>query len=551
MTTVAIGGTAAITLGDGGYIRVASNGGFWAAAITPTVGAPTTPLYGPGQVRTVLGPFAEGATVLLNATNSELRYDAFIVGNGSSDIAAGATSTLTIPSAGALTIASNIGFFAVSVTAPGEGTKVLQFGPSPVRTTFGPYANGASITVTSVTAAINCNVYSPNGAPPYEANVASRTKVPNLYISSATATWGNFQTVDYARAEVSGSVRVVVPNYRYNAATEVGPSASARFRISIEYPIGSTPQRFPFTTFSGDQYNGIVGNNAQVFSLPITLNTTIPKGAKFYWHVQFECTGGIACNQTTAYLADDMVELSTSPLPDRTAVGSSTPYGTPSTGQTLGPLVFLATTTSASIGGQGNSNMLGAIQLVTTTFPASDEFGYQGFVGRSIAPSLPFMNLGSYGDTIAAFIGAQGTKRRVLLDYCSHIVTEMPINDLVIGGRTAAQAYADLTTLRQMFPTKKFYACKLGPNTTGAWTNPDGSDQVLGAAEAQRAALNALLDANAASFDGIFQTDAAVSLPGKTKWLAPGYTNEGTHYTVLAQLAVRDSGAINPAVFTR
>lgn len=392
---------------------------------------------------------------------------------------------------------------------------------------------------------------SPAGGGPYEANVASRTKVPNLYISSATATWGNFQTVDYARADVSGSVRVVVPNYRYNAATEVGPSASARFRISIEYPIGSTPQRFPFTTFSGDQYNGIVGNNAQVFSLPITLNTTIPKGAKFYWHVQFECTGGIACNQTTAYLADDMVELSTSPLPDRTAVGSSTPYGTPSTGQTLGPLAFLATTTSASIGGQGDSNMLGAIQLVTTTFPASDAFGYQGFVGRSIAPSLPFMNLGSYGDTVQAFIGAQGTKRRALLDYCSHIVTEMGINDLVINSRTAAQVYADLTTLRQQFPTKKFYACTLAPNTTGAWTAPDGSDQVLGAAETQRAAFNALLIANAAGFDGVFQTDISISQAGRTKWLAPGYTNEGTHYTVQAQLAVRDGGAINPAVFTR
>lgn len=389
------------------------------------------------------------------------------------------------------------------------------------------------------------------GGGPYEANVASRTKVPNLYISSATATWGNFQTVDYARADVSGSVRVIVPNYRYNAATEVGPSASARFRISIEYPIGSTPQRFPFTSFSGDQYNGIVGNNAQVESLSITLNTPIPKGAKFYWHVQFECTGGIACNQTTAYLSDDMVELSTSALPDRTAVGSSVPYGTPSTGQTLGPLAFIATTTSVSVGGQGNSNMLGAIQLVTTTFPASDAFGYQGFVGRSIAPSLPFMNLGSYGDTVQAFIGAQGTKRRAVLQYCSHIVTEMPINDLVIGGRTAAQAYTDLITLRQQFPTKKFYVCTLAPNTTGAWTAADGSDQTVGAAETQRAALNALLIANSAAFDGVFQTDAAVALPGRTKWLAPGYTNEGTHYTVQAQLAVRDAGIINPAVFVR
>lgn len=384
----------------------------------------------------------------------------------------------------------------------------------------------------------------------YEANVASRTLVPNLYIAAGTATWGNFCKVDYARADVSGQVRALVPNFRYNAATEIGPSSSARCRVSIEYPIGSTPQRFQFAVFSGDAYNGIIGNNAQVETLPLTLNVPIPAGAKFLWHTQFECGGGVLCNQTTAYLAEDRVELGTSALPDRTITGG-TAYGNASTGQTHSPLALIAMTTKASVAGHGDSNQLGAIQLVTTTFAASDEFGYQGLTGRSVAPALPYMNLGSYGDTIAAFIGAQGTKRRAAMAYCSHIVTDIGINDIVINGRTAAQVYADLQTLRAMFPTKKFYAHTLAPNTTGAWTAVDGSDQVLGAAEAQRAAYNALLIANAANFDGVFQTDQAVALPARTKWLAPGYTNEGTHYTVLAQLAVKNSGIVNPASIRR
>lgn len=405
--------------------------------------------------------------------------------------------------------------------------------------------------IRNIKAAITQDTWPPVDGPlPYEANLASRTLVPNLYISSATATWGNFRKVDYARAEISGQVRALVPNYRYNAANEVGPGASARCRVSIEYPIGSTPQKFSFAVFSGDANNGIVGNNAQVETLPLTLNTPIPAGAKFLWHTQFECTAGILCNQTTAYLPEDGVELSTSSLPDRTATGG-TAYGSASTGQTHAPLALIGTTVSPSIAGHGDSNQLGAIQLVTTTFAASDEFGYQGLTGRSVAPALPYMNLGSYGDTIAAFIGSAGTKRRAQMAYCSHIVTDIGINDIVINSRTAAQVYADLQTLRAMFPTKKFYAHTLAPNTTGAWTNPDGSDQVLGANEAQRAAYNALLIANSAGFDGIFQTDQAIALPGRTKWLAPGYTNEGTHYTVQAQLAVKDSGIVNPAVITR
>jgi len=388
-----------------------------------------------------------------------------------------------------------------------------------------------------------------SGASSYLANVSSRSLVPNLYIAPATASWANFRKVDYARANVSGNVRALVANYRYNAATEVGPSASARVRVSIEYPIGSTPQRFQFASFSGDVYNGIVGNNAQVETLDLSLNVPIPAGAKFLWHTQFECTGGVAVNQTTAYLAEDGFEFGTASIPDRTQTGG-TAYGSPSTGNTYGPLALIATTNSASVAGHGDSNQLGAIGLVSTQFAASDQNGYQGLCGRSIAPSLPYMNLGSYGDTIQAFITAQGAKRRAQMAYSSHIITDIGINDIRVNNRTAAQVYADLQTLRGMFPTKKFYACTLAPCTTGAWANADGSDQVLTAQEAERAAFNALLIANSAGFDGIFQTDVAVALAGRTKWIA-NYTAEGTHYLQVAQLAVKDSGIIQPSVFTR
>lgn len=387
---------------------------------------------------------------------------------------------------------------------------------------------------------------SPVSGPAFPGNVASRILVPNGKIPIAEAAYGNFASIDFAGDDINpgDSLIVRLPNWFYSATTESGPGSTTQFQVSLEYPLGSTPARFTFATNTGDPFQSITSNNTDVETVALVYaGTAIPKGAAFKWHVfAFSLGGGIPINQTSAYLPDDRLELSTSPLTPRTSTGGV--YGIPSTGRKLAPTLLRKLTIRASVAGQGDSNTLGTPNLVTTSFPASDDYGMQGLTARSVAPNLSFMNLGSYGDTAAAFITASGTKRCSLMGYASHLIFADGINDIVINNRTGAQVYADQVTKKGLFPGVKIGICTLAPCTTGAWSNPDGSDQVLRAQEAERLAYNTLVRANSGAFDKVFDT-APVVTQGASKWIAPNYTIDGTHYNIPAQLAVKNSGIIN------
>ncbi|RZI62333.1 MAG: hypothetical protein EOP37_03250 [Rubrivivax sp.] len=379
---------------------------------------------------------------------------------------------------------------------------------------------------------------------PYDANVLSRTLVPNAVIAAATARSANWRRVDYARMSAS-LVKVRMPNFYYNAGNELGPGSFAQQSVSIEYPIGTTPQVFLF----GGNVIGNTQNNNTLESDSLQLNVPLVFGAKMFFHTWTDCGGGLVHNRTSAYLGEDGVEMSASTLPSRVATGGSA-YGTASTGQSFGPSALICSVTGATVSIPSDSNGLGAINLVTTNFPASDEFGYQGWIARAIAPSMPCLNLGSYGDSLANYITANGTKRKALALLASDIVFQLGINDIVNATRTGAATYADQLTLKGQIGTgKRTYICKLPPCTTGAWTNADGSDQTVRAVEAERLAYNALVDANSGGFDVVIDPTPFLALAGGAKFKAPGYTVDGTHLTVLAQLAA--AGAVNLAAFQR
>lgn len=77
MTTLATGASATFAVRDGGAVSVATNGGFGAVTVTRTGGAAVTCSFGPGPVRRVFGPYAEGASVTVsNESCAEFDYDA-------------------------------------------------------------------------------------------------------------------------------------------------------------------------------------------------------------------------------------------------------------------------------------------------------------------------------------------------------------------------------------------------------------------------------------------------------------------------------------------
>lgn len=77
MTTLAVGASVTVAVRDGGTVTIATNGGLASAVVTPTGGSASTASLGPLSERRILGPYSEGATLLITNTNcASFDYDA-------------------------------------------------------------------------------------------------------------------------------------------------------------------------------------------------------------------------------------------------------------------------------------------------------------------------------------------------------------------------------------------------------------------------------------------------------------------------------------------
>lgn len=76
MTTLATGSNTTVTLTDGAQVAIATNGGMGSIVATLTTGEIYRWVIGPLQERRVIGPFPEGASVLIaNQTCGSFDYD--------------------------------------------------------------------------------------------------------------------------------------------------------------------------------------------------------------------------------------------------------------------------------------------------------------------------------------------------------------------------------------------------------------------------------------------------------------------------------------------
>ena len=69
MTTLAQNTSITLTVADDARVAIASNGGIGSYSITPTAGAASIRNFGPDSLRQVIGPFPEGASIVLTNTN--------------------------------------------------------------------------------------------------------------------------------------------------------------------------------------------------------------------------------------------------------------------------------------------------------------------------------------------------------------------------------------------------------------------------------------------------------------------------------------------------
>ena len=97
MTTLAIGGSATVQVGDGGYVSVATNGGFGTVVVTQVTGQTVTDSFGPSPYRRTYGPLIEGGTVAItNVSAGQFDYDTVGVSPGLQSLLTGDRNTLAM-----------------------------------------------------------------------------------------------------------------------------------------------------------------------------------------------------------------------------------------------------------------------------------------------------------------------------------------------------------------------------------------------------------------------------------------------------------------------
>jgi hypothetical protein len=367
---------------------------------------------------------------------------------------------------------------------------------------------------------------------PYLGQVASHSFLASLF---GTTNKQSMTRTRHVCLNAVTSVQLMFPSWQ---GQEVATGANATITASVEYPIGTFNQ----VLFSGSS-SGTITDGSFILSDPVSVS--LPLGAVFFVRSYYTNTAGCPFHNHCVYpTLGEASKFAASGVADQTMSGTIT-HGGGEIG--YGPIAIIGQTTTASVLIIGDSRAMG---FVDTIGPTDSSVGN---IARSFGDAYPYSNMGISGGqaTLLASKGSSSTLAQ-MGSYFTHVICEFGTNDFVAAGKTAAQIIVSLGTIKGYYPGKPFYQCTIEPRTTGAWTLPDGSDQTVLASEAQRVSLNASIRAGTIGMTGYFElADRVESSRDSGKWIAPGYTTDGTHETATANIAIKTSGAINPMAFVR
>ena len=372
----------------------------------------------------------------------------------------------------------------------------------------------------------------------YTGLVASRCNVP-----SSIGGAGNPQAMARSRhvaMDTITSLKVVFGNWYVNSSfAEVGSGATATVECSIEYPVGT----YTRVTFSGSNA-GSIASATNIVSDETAVS--IPIGAAFFVRTYWLCSAGMP------YTLGTNINNATG---TSTVSGELFAYGSSVANAVMGgsinnagvttyfrPQAIIGRTKKVSWWLAGDSRLgQGATSNIDS---ASDVYGLVGELERILGKDYACLNAGRNGESLRNAT-TNYTLRSALSAYCSHVACEYGINDFDAGGRSAATVLADAVIFRALFSTKPFWQSTISPQSTGAWTLTDFSDQTPKASNTARVAYNALVRYGSAPFDGYFEVaDAVESARDSGKWKAPGYTADGTHGIQLSMLALQAAAKI-------
>jgi hypothetical protein len=376
------------------------------------------------------------------------------------------------------------------------------------------------------------------GKAPYLGPVATRNVIPTVI--TANDTQATSRTRHQAKIRIT-SIQVAVPNFVVSNTTfsEVGIGGPATAYVSVEQ-LSGTVTRLPW---SGAQF-GTIANNTIGFTDLTSVN--IAAGEYFWvnifyqnpvaiWYTLSPMDGangeGFVANVSGAVDTTMQTGL-------RSGMSASQ---VPGSDFTFGPIAVLGQTTQPTVALLGDSR----VQASHDTFDGTT--CDIGEIARSIGASLAYINLGVASDTLSAFLSGVHTNRLALINYCTGAQCNYGINDFDLSGRTSAQLISDISSLRTLLGTKQLGYDTVSPHSNAGNTAPNNSTT-----ETNRIAFNTALRAGSVSGVSFYSetANAIENVQDGGLWKA-GYSTDFLHATQAGCLAIKTSGAINPALFHR
>jgi hypothetical protein len=387
----------------------------------------------------------------------------------------------------------------------------------------------------------------------YLGQVATKSRIPTN--NSTTNKQMNNRSHHVARDDIT-SLKIELPNWywaRKSTLDEKVGGGNITYRASIEYPAGVFTQ----VLFSGAA-SVVVASGNSILSDFCTV--AIPNGASFWVRVFAVAVSAIVFLDGDAAPVTQQVdtgngeamEFAASGLSDLTMSGTITATLATVAAPIFSPTAIVAMTRKPSVLIIGDSRAWGYVDTL-------DSSGDLGEIARSIGPAYGYINAGSAGDFLSAFI-AGGAKRAALKQYCSHVVIQTAINALRSGGsgqnKTAATVLGEQQSILAMFADKRCFVTTTAPQsgTTDNWATT--ANQTVNANSAQIIAFNDAVRAGVSGAVGYFDVaDAVESARNSGKWKVDGtafkWTTDGLHETQFAYLAIKNGGAINTTRITR
>ena len=213
--------------------------------------------------------------------------------------------------------------------------------------------------------------------------------------------------------------------YLGSNGVETSPGGSCVLKASIQYPIAANPDTGPWQQLKWGGASSVTMADGGDSGLcdALTLTTAIPVGADFLLRTHEEAAS--ACLFTyngsisSTLLTPGDLSVTANGTTDKTSGGamSTSSYFFP-----YYPTLVVGQTRTVSIAIPGDSRVSGFSDTVDATLTV-------GNLQRSLA-NVAHINLASFGETLANFVGSGGAKRRALLQYFSHVATNYGVNDV-------------------------------------------------------------------------------------------------------------------------